>query len=57
MYDDNEQLQKQVTALEHHLQSIEEQRTKEKETCPEGGDVSNIVYSIRSSIQKAFLYF
>jgi len=35
---DNQRLQEKVTALERRLQIIEEQGSKEKETCPEGGD-------------------
>ncbi|CAF4542973.1 unnamed protein product [Rotaria sp. Silwood1] len=37
--DENEQLQKQVTELEHRVQLVEEQSSREEEeTCPEGVD-------------------
>jgi len=39
---DNQRLQERVTALEHRLQVIEEQGSKEEETCPEGGDCTKI---------------
>lgn len=39
---DNEKLHEQMIALEHRLQTTEEQRSKKKEECPEGSDVSKI---------------
>jgi hypothetical protein len=37
-------LNEQFIALEHRLQITEERASKEKETCPEGGDVNDIYF-------------